>query len=102
MCIGGIKCVYLVCIGGIKCPVCEFVYGTKWELNRHLKNKHNLKLMEGPGSWEVHTHTQTQTQTQTQRERERDRHNHALVDLVTRLNIAAIVFIKRLFFCQTT
>ncbi|XP_059921337.1 zinc finger protein ZFAT-like isoform X3 [Gadus macrocephalus] len=39
--------------GGIKCPVCEFVYGTKWELNRHLKNKHNLKLMEGPGSWEV-------------------------------------------------
>ncbi|CAL8289112.1 unnamed protein product [Merluccius merluccius] len=39
--------------GGRKCPVCEFVYGTKWELNRHLKNKHNLKLMEGPGSWEV-------------------------------------------------
>ncbi|XP_011603794.1 zinc finger protein ZFAT isoform X1 [Takifugu rubripes] len=37
--------------GGMKCPQCEFVYGTKWELNRHLKSKHNLKVMEG--SWEV-------------------------------------------------
>uniref|UniRef100_A0A670YFG0 Zinc finger and AT-hook domain containing n=1 Tax=Pseudonaja textilis TaxID=8673 RepID=A0A670YFG0_PSETE len=32
--------------GGIKCPVCNFVYGTKWEFNRHLKNKHGLKIME--------------------------------------------------------
>uniref|UniRef100_A0A8C7ZR88 Zinc finger and AT hook domain containing n=1 Tax=Oryzias sinensis TaxID=183150 RepID=A0A8C7ZR88_9TELE len=34
--------------GGMKCPECEFVYGTKWELNRHLKSKHNLKVVEGP------------------------------------------------------
>ncbi|XP_053289288.1 zinc finger protein ZFAT isoform X2 [Pleuronectes platessa] len=26
--------------GGKKCPDCDFVYGTKWELNRHMKNKH--------------------------------------------------------------
>ncbi|XP_070604432.1 zinc finger protein ZFAT [Erythrolamprus reginae] len=32
--------------GGIKCPVCNFVFGTKWEFNRHLKNKHGLKIME--------------------------------------------------------
>ncbi|XP_076008865.1 zinc finger protein ZFAT isoform X2 [Genypterus blacodes] len=38
--------------GIMKCPVCEFVYGTKWELNRHLKYKHGLKLVEG-SSWEV-------------------------------------------------
>ncbi|XP_029308329.1 zinc finger protein ZFAT isoform X2 [Cottoperca gobio] len=37
--------------GGMKCPECEFVYGTKWELNRHLKNKHSLKMVEG--TWEV-------------------------------------------------
>ncbi|KAM9310537.1 zinc finger protein ZFAT isoform 2-T2 [Pholidichthys leucotaenia] len=37
--------------GGMKCPECEFVYGTKWELNRHLKTKHSLKMFEG--SWEV-------------------------------------------------
>ncbi|KAM8870362.1 zinc finger protein ZFAT isoform 2-T2 [Spinachia spinachia] len=37
--------------GGMKCPECEFVYGTKWELNRHLKCKHSLKVVEG--SWEV-------------------------------------------------
>ncbi|XP_018541390.1 zinc finger protein ZFAT isoform X2 [Lates calcarifer] len=37
--------------GGIKCPECEFVYGTKWELNRHLKSKHSLKVVEG--TWEV-------------------------------------------------
>uniref|UniRef100_A0A3Q0S4V8 Zinc finger and AT-hook domain containing n=1 Tax=Amphilophus citrinellus TaxID=61819 RepID=A0A3Q0S4V8_AMPCI len=37
--------------GGIKCPECEFVYGTKWELNRHLKSKHSLKVVEG--HWEV-------------------------------------------------
>ncbi|XP_041045622.1 zinc finger protein ZFAT-like isoform X2 [Carcharodon carcharias] len=30
---------------GVKCPVCSFVYGTKWELNRHLKNKHGLKIV---------------------------------------------------------
>ncbi|XP_024123706.1 zinc finger protein ZFAT isoform X2 [Oryzias melastigma] len=40
--------------GGMKCPECEFVYGTKWELNRHLKSKHNLKVVEGP--LEVGTH----------------------------------------------
>lgn len=41
--------------GGIKCPVCSFVYGTKWEFNRHLKNKHGLKLIEQDGEtkWEV-------------------------------------------------
>lgn len=32
--------------GGLKCPVCNFVYGTKWEFNRHLKNKHGLKVVE--------------------------------------------------------
>ncbi|XP_074540259.1 zinc finger protein ZFAT isoform X2 [Halichoeres trimaculatus] len=37
--------------GGIKCPECEYVYGTKWELNRHLKSKHSLKVVEG--TWEV-------------------------------------------------
>ncbi|XP_078109507.1 zinc finger protein ZFAT isoform X1 [Sander vitreus] len=37
--------------GGMKCPECEFVYGTKWELNRHLKSKHSLKVVEG--TWEV-------------------------------------------------
>ena len=42
--------------GGLKCPVCSFVYGTKWEFNRHLKNKHGLKLVESEGDpkWEVH------------------------------------------------
>lgn len=43
-----------LCLGGMKCPQCEFVYGTKWELNRHLKSKHNMKVVEG--SWEVNTH----------------------------------------------
>lgn len=38
-------------LGGMKCPECEFVYGTKWELTRHLKTKHNLKVVEG--NWEV-------------------------------------------------
>ncbi|KAG7229398.1 hypothetical protein INR49_012789 [Caranx melampygus] len=37
--------------GGMKCPECEFVYGTKWELNRHLKSKHSLKVVKA--SWEV-------------------------------------------------
>lgn len=42
-------------IGGLKCPVCSFVYGTKWEFNRHLKNKHGMKLVENDGEtkWEV-------------------------------------------------
>ncbi|NXN42795.1 ZFAT protein, partial [Rhinoptilus africanus] len=41
--------------GGIKCPVCSFVYGTKWEFNRHLKNKHGMKLVEHDGQtkWEL-------------------------------------------------
>uniref|UniRef100_A0A667ILC2 Zinc finger protein ZFAT n=1 Tax=Lynx canadensis TaxID=61383 RepID=A0A667ILC2_LYNCA len=45
----------LVQQGGLKCPVCSFVYGTKWEFNRHLKNKHGLKLVENEGDpkWEV-------------------------------------------------
>ncbi|KAK2095038.1 hypothetical protein P7K49_026454 [Saguinus oedipus] len=39
---------------GLKCPVCSFVYGTKWEFNRHLKNKHGLKVVEidGDPKWE--------------------------------------------------
>nr|XP_043890897.1 zinc finger protein ZFAT-like isoform X2 [Solea senegalensis] len=37
--------------GGRKCPECEFVYGTTWELNRHLKSKHSLKVVEG--IWEA-------------------------------------------------
>ncbi|XP_029779438.1 zinc finger protein ZFAT isoform X2 [Suricata suricatta] len=43
--------------GGLKCPVCSFVYGTKWEFNRHLKNKHGLKLVENEGDpkWEPAT-----------------------------------------------
>ncbi|XP_062847085.1 zinc finger protein ZFAT-like [Trichomycterus rosablanca] len=32
--------------GGVKCPVCNYVYGTKWEMNRHLKCKHRLKVLE--------------------------------------------------------
>ncbi|CAG6015820.1 unnamed protein product [Menidia menidia] len=44
--------------GGIKCPECDFVYGTKWELNRHLKSKHTLKVVEG--SWEVAEEVETQ------------------------------------------
>ncbi|XP_063777306.1 zinc finger protein ZFAT isoform X2 [Pseudophryne corroboree] len=43
---GEISTEALVLQGGIKCPVCSFVYGTKWEFNRHLKNKHNLKMVE--------------------------------------------------------
>ncbi|XP_061572426.1 zinc finger protein ZFAT-like isoform X2 [Cololabis saira] len=37
--------------GGMKCPECDFVYGTKWELNRHLKSKHSMKVVEA--TWEV-------------------------------------------------
>ncbi|CAJ0929363.1 unnamed protein product, partial [Ranitomeya imitator] len=44
----------IIMAGGIKCPVCSFVYGTKWEFNRHLKNKHGLKLLESDkdAGWE--------------------------------------------------
>ncbi|KAM7420438.1 hypothetical protein PAMA_014927 [Pampus argenteus] len=44
--------------GGIKCPECEFIYGTNWELNRHLKSKHGLKVVEG--TWEVGEAVETQ------------------------------------------
>nr|XP_056710320.1 zinc finger protein ZFAT isoform X2 [Euleptes europaea] len=52
--------------GGIKCPVCNFVYGTKWEFNRHLKNKHGLKLMEldGEMKWEPTAEISQETATQ--------------------------------------
>ncbi|NXU75912.1 ZFAT protein, partial [Oreotrochilus melanogaster] len=52
--------------GGIKCPVCSFVYGTKWEFNRHLKNKHGMKLVEhdGEAKWEVTAEISEETSTQ--------------------------------------
>uniref|UniRef100_A0A452HI63 Zinc finger protein ZFAT n=1 Tax=Gopherus agassizii TaxID=38772 RepID=A0A452HI63_9SAUR len=52
--------------GGIKCPVCSFVYGTKWEFNRHLKNKHGLKLVEhdGEAKWELTTEMSEESSTQ--------------------------------------
>ncbi|XP_067387751.1 zinc finger protein ZFAT [Emydura macquarii macquarii] len=52
--------------GGIKCPVCSFVYGTKWEFNRHLKNKHGLKLVEhdGEAKWELTTEISEESSTQ--------------------------------------
>ncbi|ELW57116.1 Zinc finger protein ZFAT [Tupaia chinensis] len=52
--------------GGLKCPVCNFVYGTKWEFNRHLKNKHGLKLVEidGDPKWEPATETPEEPSTQ--------------------------------------
>ncbi|XP_066571948.1 zinc finger protein ZFAT isoform X2 [Amia ocellicauda] len=52
--------------GGVKCPVCNFVYGTKWEMNRHLKNKHGLKLVETDGNnqWEVVESTLEESATQ--------------------------------------
>nr|XP_032816704.1 zinc finger protein ZFAT isoform X2 [Petromyzon marinus] len=34
--------------GGVKCPICDYVYHTKWELNRHFKTRHNLKLLQTP------------------------------------------------------
>ena len=49
-----IVCVGL-CLGGKKCPDCDFVYGTKWELNRHMKNKHIQKVVEE--TWEVNMYT---------------------------------------------
>ncbi|XP_007938764.1 zinc finger protein ZFAT [Orycteropus afer afer] len=56
----------LVQQGGLKCPVCSFVYGTKWEFNRHLKNKHALKLVENEGDpkWEPATETPEEPSTQ--------------------------------------
>nr|XP_004656237.2 zinc finger protein ZFAT isoform X1 [Jaculus jaculus] len=52
--------------GGLKCPVCSFVYGTKWEFNRHLKNKHGLKVVEidGDSKWEPATETPEEPSTQ--------------------------------------
>ncbi|KAJ6661452.1 hypothetical protein lerEdw1_014360 [Lerista edwardsae] len=52
--------------GGIKCPVCNFVYGTKWEFNRHFKNKHGLKLVEyeGETKWESTTEVSEEAPTQ--------------------------------------
>ncbi|XP_019506830.1 PREDICTED: zinc finger protein ZFAT isoform X4 [Hipposideros armiger] len=52
--------------GGLKCPVCSFVYGTKWEFNRHLKNKHGLKLVENEGEpkWEPATEMAEEPSTQ--------------------------------------
>nr|KAF6427048.1 zinc finger and AT-hook domain containing [Molossus molossus] len=56
----------LVQQGGLKCPVCSFVYGTKWEFNRHLKNKHGLKLVDSDGEpkWEPATETPEEPCTQ--------------------------------------
>uniref|UniRef100_A0A8B9F0L2 Zinc finger protein ZFAT n=1 Tax=Amazona collaria TaxID=241587 RepID=A0A8B9F0L2_9PSIT len=52
--------------GGIKCPVCSFVYGTKWEFNRHLKNKHGMKLVEQDGEtkWELTAEISEEASTQ--------------------------------------
>ncbi|NWZ71134.1 ZFAT protein, partial [Acrocephalus arundinaceus] len=52
--------------GGIKCPVCSFVYGTKWEFNRHLKNKHGMKLVENDGEtkWELTAEVSEEASTQ--------------------------------------
>uniref|UniRef100_A0ACB8FE79 Uncharacterized protein n=1 Tax=Sphaerodactylus townsendi TaxID=933632 RepID=A0ACB8FE79_9SAUR len=52
--------------GGIKCLACDFVYGTKWEFNRHLKNKHGLKLIELDGEikWESTAEISGETATQ--------------------------------------
>ncbi|XP_017719307.1 PREDICTED: zinc finger protein ZFAT isoform X5 [Rhinopithecus bieti] len=52
--------------GGLKCPVCSFVYGTKWEFNRHLKNKHGLKVVEidGDPKWETATEAPEEPSTQ--------------------------------------
>ncbi|KFO75521.1 Zinc finger protein ZFAT, partial [Cuculus canorus] len=56
----------LVQQGGIKCPVCSFVYGTKWEFNRHLKNKHGMKLVEHDGEtkWELTAEVSEEASTQ--------------------------------------
>ncbi|XP_072316570.1 zinc finger protein ZFAT [Eucyclogobius newberryi] len=31
---------------GFKCPVCDSIHGSKRELNRHLKNKHRLNVLQ--------------------------------------------------------
>ncbi|XP_072184513.1 zinc finger protein ZFAT isoform X2 [Excalfactoria chinensis] len=52
--------------GGIKCPVCSFVYGTKWEFNRHLKNKHGMKLVvhDREAKWELTAEVSEEASTQ--------------------------------------
>lgn len=52
--------------GGLKCPVCSFVYGTKWEYNRHLKNKHGLKVVEIDGDPKLEPATETPEEPSTQ------------------------------------
>ncbi|XP_006879332.1 PREDICTED: zinc finger protein ZFAT [Elephantulus edwardii] len=63
---GALAAEALVQQGGLKCPVCSFVYGTKWEFNRHLKNKHALKLVEngGDSGWEPATDVPDEPSTQ--------------------------------------
>ncbi|OBS65801.1 hypothetical protein A6R68_05659, partial [Neotoma lepida] len=51
---------------GLKCPVCSFVYGTKWEYNRHLKNKHGLKVVEIDGDPKLEPATETPEEPSTQ------------------------------------
>ncbi|XP_069076891.1 zinc finger protein ZFAT isoform X1 [Pleurodeles waltl] len=52
--------------GGLKCLICSFVYGTKWEFSRHLKNKHGLKLLENETfkNWEQSLETTEGSSTQ--------------------------------------
>ncbi|CAO2602117.1 Zinc finger protein ZFAT [Lemmus lemmus] len=52
--------------GGLKCPVCNFVYGTKWEFNRHLKNKHGLKVVEIDEDPKLEPTTETPEEPSTQ------------------------------------
>ncbi|ERE63028.1 zinc finger protein [Cricetulus griseus] len=52
--------------GGLKCPVCSFVYGTKWEFNRHMKNKHGLKVVEIDGDPKGEAATETPEEPSTQ------------------------------------
>ncbi|XP_062935266.1 zinc finger protein ZFAT isoform X2 [Cynocephalus volans] len=52
--------------GGLKCPICNFVYGTKWEFNRHLKNKHGLKVVKIDGDPNLETATETPEEPSTQ------------------------------------
>ncbi|XP_057648617.1 zinc finger protein ZFAT isoform X1 [Chionomys nivalis] len=52
--------------GGLKCPVCNFVYGTKWEFNRHLKNKHGLKVVEIDEDPKLEPATETPEEPSTQ------------------------------------
>ncbi|XP_069477770.1 zinc finger protein ZFAT isoform X2 [Ambystoma mexicanum] len=52
--------------GGLKCVVCSFVYGTKWEFSRHLKNKHGMKLVESDAMkiWEQSLEATEESSTQ--------------------------------------